>query len=235
MKHKQKYYVVWVGRKTGIFNKWEDCKASVEGFERASYKSYDTYEEAEYAFKTPGYNFHQQKPESKPQKQYHHIPKEALYTSYQEQLRKEQIQNGANPFEHLPILDSLATDAACSGNPGVMEYQGVYVKTGKRLFYYKAPLGTNNIGEFLGIVHGLSYMKRHSYPQPLYTDSVNAIKWVKEKKCKTKLPLNDETKELYDYIHRAEEWLRNNTYTTKILKWDTDNWGEIPADFGRKK
>ena len=45
----------------------------------------------------------------------------------------------------------------------------------------------------------------------------------------------DETnKDLFDYIARAEAWLRENTYTTEIIKWDTDSWGEIPADFGRK-
>ncbi|MBQ9312581.1 MAG: ribonuclease H family protein [Bacteroidales bacterium] len=219
MKKRQKYYVVWVGRKTGIFDNWSDCKASVEGFEKASYKSFDTYSEAEFAYNTPGLNY------------------------YKKTVEKEKKQNSVfNPLKystntvssHLPIIDSIATDAACSGNPGVMEYQGVYVKTGKRLFHYKTPLGTNNIGEFLGIVHGLAFLKRHNFPQPLYTDSVNAIKWVREKKCKTKLPLNNETKELFDYIHRAELWLENNTYTTQIIKWDTDSWGEIPADFGRK-
>ncbi len=135
---------------------------------------------------------------------------------------------------NAPILKSLAVDAACSGNPGVMEYQGVFVETSTQLFHFKAPLGTNNIGEFLALVHGLSYLKKHNIDMPLYSDSVNAISWVKQKLCKTKLPLNEKTQSLWDIIHRAEQWLRGNTYTTQILKWDTDNWGEIPADFGRK-
>lgn len=209
---KKKYYVVWVGRKTGIFDNWKDCKSSVDKFERARYKSFESLKEAEKAFATPGYNFNEGKENPKIIR-----PQRDILLSSQ-----------------LPIVDALCTDAACSGNPGVMEYQGVYIKTGQRMFYYKAPLGTNNIGEFLGIVHGLSFLKRHSYRQPLYTDSVNAMKWVREKKCKTKLPLDSRTAELFDYIHRAEQWLKDNSYSTKILKWDTENWGEIPADFHRK-
>ena len=133
-----------------------------------------------------------------------------------------------------PTLDSLAVDAACSGNPGVMEYQGVYVATGTQVFHYKSPVGTNNIGEFLAIVHGLAYLKKHNLAQPIYSDSVNAISWVRQKLCKSKLPVNDKTQQLWQLIHRAEQWLRSNSYTTVILKWDTDHWGEIPADFGRK-
>ncbi|MDO5759943.1 MAG: ribonuclease H family protein [Bacteroidota bacterium] len=210
MAKRNKYYVVWVGRKTGIFYSWEDCKKSVEKFENAKYKSFDTLAQAQEAFTIQGYNFFYQKKQKPP------LPKDISVSS------------------HLPIIDALCTDAACSGNPGVMEYQGVYIKTGKRLFHFISPIGTNNIGEFLGIVHGLSYLKKHNYPQPLYTDSVNAMKWVRDKKCKTKLPLTPQTKELFDYIHRAEHWLKTNNYTTQILKWDTQHWGEIPADFNRK-
>ena len=136
--------------------------------------------------------------------------------------------------ENAPVLDALAVDAACSGNPGVMEYQGIYIPTRTRVFHYRAEKGTNNIGEFLAIVHGLSYLKKHRLNQIIYSDSVNAISWVRQKQCKSKLVEDASTAELWDYIHRAENWLRTNSYTTEIRKWDTDNWGEIPADFGRK-
>lgn len=134
----------------------------------------------------------------------------------------------------IPNPLSIAVDAACSGNPGKMEYRGVFVKTGKEIFHYACELGTNNIGEFLAIVHGLSYLKKHNLTLPMYSDSVNAIKWIKEKKCKTKLERNTQTETLYQYIERAEQWLKQNTWNTKILKWKTEKWGEIPADFGRK-
>jgi ribonuclease HI len=83
-------------------------------------------------------------------------------------------------------------------------------------------------------VHGLALLKQKNIQMPIYSDSVNAIGWVKKKQCKTKLERNEKTEELFKLIERAEKWLAQNTYTTQILKWDTKKWGEIPADFGRK-
>lgn len=130
--------------------------------------------------------------------------------------------------------NSLAVDAACSGNPGAMEYRGVHVASRQEIFHFGPVYGTNNIGEFLAIVHGLALLKQKGFDMPIYSDSVNAISWIKQKKCKTKLPREPKTEELFKLIERAEKWLRENTYTTKILKWETKQWGEIPADFGRK-
>lgn len=209
MAKKSKYYVVWNGRKTGVFDSWKDCEESVKGFEGATYKSFDSLEQAQKAFNDNPDKFISKNKKTKPVLQ-------TLLTA------------------NLPIYESISTDAACSGNPGVMEYRGVYTKNGDTLFYYKHQRGTNNIGEFLGIVHGLSYLKKHNLSHPLYTDSKTAISWVKQKKCKTKLTPDESNKDLFDYIHRAEQWLENNSYSTEILKWDTESWGEIPADFGRK-
>jgi ribonuclease HI len=134
-----------------------------------------------------------------------------------------------------PDLESFSVDAACSGNPGVMEYRGVDTKSGIELFR-KGPFqtGTNNIGEFLGIVHALAYLKKRDSKIPVYTDSRTAIKWVKNKAVKTKLPRNKDTEYLFELIDRAILWLNQNDYPNEIIKWDTENWGEIPADFGRK-
>ncbi|MCI7563017.1 MAG: ribonuclease H family protein [Bacteroidales bacterium] len=209
MAKQKKYYVVWNGRKCGVFDRWEECKQSVSGFGKAKYKAFDTLSEAEQAYA------------SNPDRYIFSKPKTP-------EVKQSSLTAG------LPILDAIATDAACSGNPGVMEYRGVYIKTGKTLFHYKHSKGTNNIGEFLGIVHGLSYLKRRGLTQPLYTDSVNAIKWVREKKCRTTMKQDENNKDLFEYIARAEKWLQENDYTTQILKWETDVWGEIPADFGRK-
>ncbi len=216
MSKKQKYYVVWVGKKPGIYTSWEKCKENIEKVPNAKYKSFESEQQALSAFKDPYYDYVKlsQKQTSLSQEK-PLLPQEGL-------------------FNQLPIIDSLCVDAACSGNPGVMEYRGVYLKTGKTIFYYRHPYGTNNIGEFLAIVHGLSYLKKHELKQPLYSDSVNAIKWVSQKVCKTKLPLTNKTKDLFEYIHRAEHWLRTNSYSTQILKWDTEHWKDIPADFGRK-
>ena len=134
-----------------------------------------------------------------------------------------------------PKLPALAVDAACSGNPGILEFRGVVADTGTEVFR-RGPFmqGTNNIGEFLALVLGLAYLKKYNLPWTLYTDSVTALAWVREKKCKSKLTWNNENQELFFMVRKAEEWLRSNTWNTEIRKWETSLWGEIPADFGRK-
>ncbi|MCR4658960.1 MAG: ribonuclease H family protein [Bacteroidales bacterium] len=212
MAKKQKYYVVWQGGAPGVYDRWDDCERQVRGHKAARYKSFDTLAEAQEAFNRPF--------------------EEVLAECRQQRVQADLEEPYTGPG---PEQDAIAVDAACSGNPGVMEYRGVYVATGSELFRYRAERGTNNIGEFLAIVHGLSYLKKHGLKQILYSDSVNAIGWVRARQCKSKLPLDASTADLWDYVHRAEAWLRENNYTTQILKWDTDHWGEIPADFGRKK
>ena len=134
-----------------------------------------------------------------------------------------------------PILPALAVDAACSGNPGLLEFRGVIADTGTEVFR-RGPFrqGTNNIGEFLALVLGLAYLKKYNLPWPIYTDSVTAQAWVRTKRCKTKLEFGKENLELLEMVRKGELWLRQNTWTTPILKWETTLWGEIPADFGRK-
>ena len=134
-----------------------------------------------------------------------------------------------------PIAESYAVDAACSGNPGPLEYRCVHTSTRKQLFK-QGPFehGTNNIGEFLAIVHALALFKQKGITLPIYSDSENAIGWVKEKKCKTKLAPDERNAPLFELVARAEQWLAENDYSNPILKWETEAWGEVPADFGRK-
>ena len=137
----------------------------------------------------------------------------------------------------LPLevrADAWAVDAACSGNPGPMEYRGIDLATGETVFHFGPMHGTNNIGEFLAIVHALAVMQQRGLKKAIYSDSYNAMLWVSKKKCKTKLELNDATAPLHNIILRAERWLATHNYTTPIIKWDTKRWGEVPADFGRK-
>jgi len=130
--------------------------------------------------------------------------------------------------------DAIAVDAACSGNPGPMEYRGVDLRTGQELFHFGPIQGTNNIGEFLAIVHALALQKKEGATRTIYSDSRTAIIWVTKKHCKTTLPRTPENAYLYNVIARAEQWLRMNSYPNKLLKWETERWGEVPADFGRK-
>jgi caulimovirus viroplasmin len=207
---KQKFYVVWEGVTPGVYTSWTDCQLQIKGYEGAKYKSFDTREEAERALATSPYAY---------------IGKNA---------KKKSKKVSSETLPACVIDNSLAVDAACSGNPGPMEYRGVHIASRQEVFHFGPTKGTNNIGEFLAIVHGLALLKQKEFDMPIYSDSVNAISWVRQKKCKTKLPRTAETEELFKLIERAEKWLRENTYTTRILKWETKEWGEIPADFGRK-
>ncbi len=202
--NKKGFYVVWTGRKPGIYTTWDDCKAQVLGFEKARFKKFNSLKDAEAALKRG--------------------------PSLSAQPKKVKSGGGSGQ----PIANSLSVDAACSGNPGVMEYRGVYVQTEEQWFIQKFPLGTNNIGEFLGIVHGLAELQRRKINIPVYTDSMTALGWVKAKKCRTKLAVDDTTQHLFELVRRAEKWLNENQWEQPLLKWDTANWGEIPADFGRK-
>ena len=130
---------------------------------------------------------------------------------------------------------AIAVDAACSGNPGPMEYQGIDLQTGTQLFHFGPVKGTNNIGEFLAIAHVLALLEKQNITdRVIYSDSYNAILWVKKKQCKTKLKRDSQTEALFAVIARAEQWLKTHIVKTPIIKWETKKWGEIPADFGRK-
>lgn len=210
MAKKKKYYVVWRGKKPGIYNSWQECKKMISGYKGAQYKSFTSFEEAKKAFNSSY----------------------ALY-------KGKNTTSTSSPRDLSAIkeinMNSIAVDAASSGNPGRMEYRGVDTKTGKQLFHIGPfELGTNNIGEFLALVHGLAFLDFHKSNRVIYTDSRIAMSWVRQKKCKTTLVKNSKTEKLFELIDRAEKWLKNNSYHTPILKWNTRKWGEIPADFGRK-
>ncbi len=218
MAKKKKYYVVWQGVSPGVYDNWNAAQQQIKGYPDAKFKSFKTEEEARRAFQG---NYEDYIFKSK------NSPSKKKISNWR--MLDESIQAEIN-------LDAIAVDAACSGNPGLMEYQGVEVESGLQLFHFgPAKHGTNNIGEFLGLVHGLAYLQlTNEVNRSIYTDSRIAIGWVKKKKAKTTIPHNPKTAKLHELIRRAENWLESHTYKNEILKWDTDRWGEIPADFGRK-
>ena len=218
-KQKAKFYVVWQGREAGIYDSWAACEAQVKGV-AAKYKGFATRTEAEKAF-TEDFE---------------------KYISFDRSGENEQtasiVRGNISPGEMLQQgvkLPALAVDAACSGNPGMMEFRGVIADTGTQVFH-RGPYvdGTNNIGEFLALVLGLAYLKREKLNWALYSDSKTAISWVRQKQCKTKLEWSNKNQDLLFAVRAAEKWLHENTWTTAIYKWETEQWGEIPADFGRK-
>ena len=166
MAKKKKFYVVWQGHKEGIYDNWKACKKAIDNYPQAQYKSFESKTEAIKAY-------------------------DGVYADY---VGKKTAKPKLNAAELAaigePNLYSIAVDAASSGNPGIMEYRGVDTQTQKQLFH-QGPFkqGTNNIGEFLALVHGLAFLKQHKSDRKLYTDSKIAMSWVRQKKCKTKLTL----------------------------------------------
>ena len=211
MRKKQKYYVVWLGNPAGIFDSWKECQLSIKDVSGAQYKSFLTFEEAKKAFRNEYKDYI------------------GINTKKKKISKEELIKIGE------PNLYTISVDAASSGNPGIMEYRGVDTQTHQQLFH-QGPFqqGTNNVGEFLALVHGLAFLKQKNSDRKIYSDSKIAIAWVKRKKCNTKLKQTSKNKKIFDLILRAENWLETNTYKTVIIKWETKAWGEIPADFGRK-
>ena len=212
MSKKKKYYVVWQGKKKGIFTSWDTCKKQITGFEGAQYKAFIDKKEAEIAFT----------------KSYH---------DYKGKDTKKVILSAAEKAKYgTPLLESISVDAACAGNPGKMEYRGVLTHSKKEIFKM-GPFnnGTNNIGEFLALVHGIALLKsKNMHELPIYSDSKIAMSWVKKKQCRTNVVFDQRNKDILDLIKRAEKWLKENSFKNPLLKWETKAWGEIPADFGRK-
>ena len=208
---KSKYYVVWNGRKPGIYEGWQACKEQVAGFNGAKYKGFPTPDLARSALNEDPRKYMEKGLQS---------PKKIICS---------------NPLDGEPVPDSICVDAACSGNPGALEYRGVDTASGAELFKVGPfPEGTVNLGEFLAIVHALAYLKQRNSNWPVYSDSRTAIAWLKKKAVNTKLEPSVKNMELFNLVERALNWLKNNSWMNPVLKWETAYWGEIPADFGRK-
>lgn len=205
---KTKFYVVWKGRQTGIFRSWEECSAQVSGCPGAEFKAFENLPAAE----------------------------AALRGSY-EQFRGKPA-SAAQAWllaPTKPLLPSICVDAACSGVPGPVEWRGVETESGRQIFHQGPyPNGTNNIGEFLALLHALAWMEKNNLSMPIYSDSETALSWIRARKCRTELERSDRNLELFALIERAEAWLAEREPGAQLLKWDTNAWGEIPADFGRK-
>jgi ribonuclease HI len=206
-----RHYTVWKGRVPGVYDSWEECSKQTNGFAGAEFKAFKTRKMAEEAFRSRSADF---------------IGKD----NFESELTEEQLKLIGNP-----ILDSVVVDAAWNNVTGKVEYQGIDLRT-KKLLFHQGPFedGTNNIGEFLAIVHALAYCKEHKLTLPIYSDSRNAIGWVNDKEARTSHEPNEKNKKLFAMIDRAIKWLNENKYPNQILKWETKAWGENPADFGRK-
>lgn len=214
MADKNKYYVVWAGIEPGIYDNWEDCEEQVCTYPGAKYKSYPTYESAVNAYREGSRD------------------KDVLAS----------LLNGRGAtvlnYSAFPEVDmqAIAVDAACAGNPGAMEYRGVSLASGRQIFHYgPLPHGTNNIGEYLAIVHALALCEREGQPhRTIYSDSRIAIGWVRKRHANTHIIPGPDNRQVREMLERADRWLQTHELTNPICKWATEKWGEIPADFNRK-
>jgi ribonuclease HI len=205
-----KFYVVWSGQRPGVYESWEECQKQIKNYPNAKFKGFPTRIAAEKAY-------------------------EGNYESFKSKGSKGKALFALSDDQPKPVYPSIAVDAAWNTATGDMEYQGVDAKS-KRLIFHQGPYrdGTNNIGEFLAIVHALALLKREKSSLPIYTDSMTAITWVRNRRANTKLIKSSDNEILFELIDRAEKWLKENIWKNPILKWETPIWGEIPADFGRK-
>jgi ribonuclease HI len=210
-KKKSKYYVVWQGNQPGVYTSWTDCQLQIKAFPGALYKSFKSKEKADLAYQMG-------------------------HDAFRANEEKATITINKELYKGEILWKSLSVDAAWNSKQKDMEYRGVWTDTGDEIFRQGPfPEGTNNVGEFLAIIHALAYCKKNNLPDmPIYTDSRTALAWLRNKKTKTTLKKTHKNKILFHLIDRAIYWLNNNSYSNKILKWDTKHWGEIPADFGRK-
>jgi len=210
-KKKVKYYVLWRGHKPGIYTEWSEVQKQIAGFKDAKYKIFGSKQLAQKAFKEGSLNY------------------QGDYKKTRD-LSDEELKKIGEPIEL-----SLCVDAACN-HKGDFEYRGVWTFSRDEVFRvgpYKK--GSNNIGEFLALVHALAFLNGHRDEKmkimPIYSDSRIAMGWVKAGVCRTK---QKPSAEVINLIERAEHWLNTHTFKNPILKWETKVWGEIPADFGRK-
>jgi ribonuclease HI len=208
---KPKFYVVWAGRKPGVYASWAEASEQVTGVAGARFKSFESAAAAREAFEKGQFSDHAG-------------------------LRAGGTKSLAELADLGVVLDAIAVDAACAGVPGPVQYRGVHVQTGAEIFHQGPfPDATNNIGEFLGIVHALAFLhERGKHDMPVYSDSCIALSWVRNQTCRTKHPQTPQNAKVFELIARAERWLRSHPYRNPVLKWQTRQWGEIPADYGRK-
>ena len=224
-----KYYVVFRGFNPGVYDNWEEVKEQTNGFQGALFKGYASSEEAAEAYR----NFTGAEDRD-----------DLIRLIFASKPSPANVnkQSGTSGDSLSAIIsnpeidqDAWAVDASCLGNPGKMEYRGVEIKTGKVIFQ-QGPFedATNNIGEYLALVHAMALMTKKGEYHNIYSDSKTAISWWRNRKVKTQLQPNEKNRKVFELLARASVWVNTHQFPAKVMKWQTERWGEIPADYGRK-
>lgn len=163
----QKFYVVWEGRERGIFTDWDRCKALIDRYAGARYKSFPTRAEAEAAFRGGS---------------------DAAIGKARPRLGSGA---GKGPRTHtaaevaaFPALTKIFADGGCEPNPG-QAASGVVVYREDRVaeLWYGLynPRGTNNTAELQALHQALLMAGREVERQAtvaIFCDSKYAIQCV---------------------------------------------------------
>lgn len=171
----KKYYVVWKGRQTGIFTSWAECKAQVDKFAGAKYKSFPTQEEAESAF---GNQRAGGKVTAKPSSA-KAVTKVASKVNKPKKAPLTQAQIDDMPFEIKIFTDGASDPNPGEAGAGIAVYEN---NTLTELWYgiYQS-FGTNNTAELNGLNQAFLLAKEKmakGHTVAIYCDSTYAIQCI---------------------------------------------------------
>ena len=230
---KNTHYVVWVGRKPGIYLSWAETERQTKGFSGAKFKGFPLLIQAQQAL--------QEGPDGNAPSASFSAPVSMKMDSGASSA-SDSVQASKKPSYGRPRAPYLAVDAAYSHKTKLVEWRGVLVTaTGQKEVFRSKPYdgGSANVGEYLAIIEGIEWignnMQIGSY-LPIYSDSLNAQSWVRRKAHASTVSACDAIKQM---LAKADSLLQAGLYglvkkSNPIFDWKTSQWGEIPADFGRK-
>lgn len=211
---KNKFYVVWKGRETGVFTDWTEVSKLIKGFRNAEYKGFANKESAELEFQLGS-------PSGR---------------SKINEVKVSEKPEGASSKTKAPDYECLTVDGSYLGSKNMMQYRCVWNASGEEVFGTKPILGGNqNIAEFLALVGAMKYrVVTKQYDLHIYSDSKTALSWVRNKKIKSTYDLGQLDEIVQNRIYGALEFISKSGVAKNLFKWESALWGEIPADYGRK-
>lgn len=132
------------------------------------------------------------------------------------------------------VVDASVVKINSKNSAGLAEIRGVDISSGKIVFNKSISWRTtNNIAEYLAIYVGFLYVDSLGKDMVIYSDSTNAISWIRNGKCKTGFHSTDPKQQ--QNIIKAESRTTSDWKNVKSVRfWNNKEWGENPADFGRK-
>ena len=139
-------------------------------------------------------------------------------SSYRENLRASDLP----VFEKKSILINASTDT----QRNLTSYYGLYLNSNRRMFSNTISSADKRIGLFLAAVKALSILHKHRTLLPVYTESLEIISAVKDKRFVALNPQAESAK-VNLYVRVALAWLEKHP-PPPLLHWNAAYWGELP-------